>query len=94
MQTIDMSLKNTDIYMGCTIEKVGGRLNLTTPIEEAVNIVGRNIAALDTDPEGVVLTGPMAVWSYLIVFHAIVHKTKTVMYCDGRNEAVKIAAHG
>jgi len=91
---IDLSLKNTVLYKGCEIEEVAGRLNLTTPVADAVNIVGRNIAAMDIDPKTVTLTGPMAVWSYLIVFHAVVHKTAAVLYDDGRNGAVLVAAHG
>ena len=91
---IDLSLKNTVLYKGCEIEEVAGRLNLTTPVADAVNIVGRNIAAMDIDPQRVTLTGPMAVWSYLIVFHAVVHKTARVFYDDGRSGAVLVAAHG
>jgi len=91
---IDLSLKNAVLYNGCEIEEVAGRLNLTTPVKDAVNIVGRNIAAMEIDPKEVTLTGPMAVWSYLIVFHAVVHKTTKVIYDDGRSGAVLIAAHG
>ena len=91
---IDLSLKNAVLYNGCEIEEVAGRLNLTTPVKDAVNIVGRNIAAMEIDPKEVTLTGPMAVWSYLIVFHAVLHKTAKVFYDDGRNEPAIIAAHG
>lgn len=91
---IDLSLRNKDLYMGCEIEEVAGRLNLITPPKEAINIVGRNINNTQIDPEEVVLTGPMAVWTYLIVFHAIVHKTARVYYDDGRNGKSLIAAHG
>jgi len=91
--TIDLSLKS-DIYNGCEIEEVAGRLNLTTPVTEAIQIVGRNINNLKIDNDEVTLTGPMAVWSYLIVFHAVVHKTSKVYYDDGRNGRVLIAAHG
>ena len=99
MTTIDLSLSNAELYKGCNIEEVAGRLNLTTPIAEAVNIVGRNIAKIVAQvPPGdrgtVVLTGPMAVWSYLIVFHAVVHSFRRVVYDDGRNPPVTVAAHG
>jgi hypothetical protein len=94
MQVIDLSLKNSQLYIGCEIEEVAGRLNLVTPIAEAIGIVGRNINALEFDKEEVVLTGPMAVWSYLIVFHAVVHKTRVVKYDDGRSGAVIVAKHG
>ena len=91
---IDLGLKNGDLYTGCQVDEVAGRLNLTTTISDAVNIVGRNINAVTIDPESVTLTGPMAVWSYLIVFHAVVHRTKKVYYDDGRSGAVLVAAHG
>lgn len=91
---IDLSLKNDTLYAGCQVEEVAGRLNLTTPIHDAINIVGRNVNAINVDPEAVTLTGPMAVWSYLIVFHAVVHRTRKVYYDDGRSGAVLVAAHG
>lgn len=93
-QVINLGLANADLYRGCQIEEVAGRLNLTTPVSEAVNIVGRNISAMEIDPDEVVLTGPMAVWSYLVVFHAVVHKTRRVFYDDGRGNRVLVAAHG
>lgn len=93
-QVIDLSLKNNQLYAGCEIQEVAGRLNLTTPVAEAINIVGRNINGLEIDSEEVELTGPMAVWAYLVVFHAIVHKTRKVSYNDGRSGAVLVAAHG
>ncbi|MEN9614396.1 MAG: hypothetical protein RLZZ347_703 [Candidatus Parcubacteria bacterium] len=96
--TIDLSLKNTALYQGCEIQEVAGRQNLVTPAADAVNIVGRNANALVTsvpreDRGEVELTGPMAVWSYLVVFHAVVHAFSKVYYNDGRNK-VLVAAHG
>ena len=95
---IDLSLHNAALYKGCEIEEVAGRLNLKTPIGEAVGLVGRNIAAIiqAIPPEArdsVTLTGPMAVWSYLVVFHAVVHTFAEVRYSDGRNTVV-LARHG
>lgn len=95
---IDMSLGNKVLYNACEISEVGGRLSLTTPAEEAVNIVGRNIreivAATPREERGsVTLTGPMAVWAYLAVFHAVVHTFGEVWYDDGRNPPVLIAKH-
>ena len=94
MTTINLALTNDALYNGCNIEEVAGRLNLTTPIDEAVNIVGRNVAQMNLSGDEVTLTGPMAVWSYLIVFHAVVHRFRRVYYDDGRNGAVLVAAHG
>lgn len=96
---IDLSLKNSDLYNGCQIEEVAGRLNLTTPVADAVNLVGRNVEAIlhqieDYDKDIVTLTGPMAVWSYLIVFHAVVHRFREVRYDDGRSGPVTVAKHG
>lgn len=96
---IDLSLKNQALYKGCKVSEVAGRLNLETPVGEAVNTIGRNIAqivsTIPADERDLVeLTGPMAVWAYLIVFHAVVHLFREVRYSDGRNEAVVIARHG
>ena len=95
---IDLSLHNAALYQGCKIEEVAGRLNLKTPVAEGVVLVGRNVAALvqNTPPEAresVTLTGPMAVWAYLVVFHAVVHVFAEVRYSDGRNTVV-LARHG
>jgi hypothetical protein len=94
MERLDLSLNNATLYAGCEIEEVAGRLNLTTPIAEAVNIVGRNVANMNLSGDDITLTGPMAVWSYLIVFHAVVHRYRRVYYDDGRNGEVLVAAHG
>jgi len=94
---IDLSLNNEEIYAGCKITEVAGRLNLETPVADAVNIVGRNIETMLANAEDrveVTLTGPMAVWAYLIVFHAVVHRFNVVKYDDGRSGAVVIAQHG
>lgn len=96
---IDLSLKNTALYYGCEIEIVAGRDNLKTPVKEAVGIVGRNIGtvlmSVPSNLRGeVTLTGPMAVWAYMIVFHAVVHCFSRVYYDDGRSGPVLIAAHG
>ena len=94
MITIDLSLKNADLYKGCKVEEVAGRLNLSTPVSEAVNIVGKNVAEMDLSGDEIELTGAMAVWAYLVVFHAVVHRFNKVYYNDGRNGKVLVAAHG
>lgn len=95
---IDLSLKNGQLYDGCVIEVVAGRLNLATPIVDAINFIGMNINAIvnnipSDERDVVILTGPMAVWSYMIVFHAVVHVFREVRYNDGKSE-VLIAKHG
>jgi hypothetical protein len=96
---IDLSLTNNDLYAGCEVELVAGRFNLTTPVSQAIEIVGTNIGNMiatipQADRNSVTLTGPMAVWSYLIVFHAVVHAFAEVKYNDGRSDDVVIARHG
>ena len=96
---LDLSLLNKVLYSGAEIEEVAGRLNLKTPVADAVNLVGRNVngivEAVPSDQRGeVTLTGPMAVWAYLVVFHAVVHRFSKVYYDDGRSGPVLIAAHG
>lgn len=94
MGKLDMSLDNALLYAGCEIEEVAGRKNLKTPVKEAVSIVGKNLAKMDLKGEEITLTGPMAVWAYLIAFHAVVHRFARVYYDDGRSGSVLIAAHG
>lgn len=97
MTIINLSLSNKDLYDGCTVVEVAGRLNLETPVSDAVNIIGRNINTLVSsieDRSEVELTGPMAVWSYLVVFHVVVHAFSRVWYNDGRGNRVLVAAHG
>lgn len=94
MNKLNLGLDNQDLYKGCEIEEVAGRLNLKTPVAEAVNIVGTNIAQMGLYGKEITLTGPMAVWAYLVVFHMIVHRFYKVYYDDGRSGAILIAAHG
>ena len=97
--TFDLSLTNGDLYAGCAIEEVAGRLTLMTPVAEAVNLVGRNaqrlVDALVADGvEELTLTGAMAIWAYLVVFHSVVHRFRRVYYDDGKpGGKVLIAAH-
>ena len=44
---IDLSLTNATLYAGCGITEVAGRLNLTTPVVEAVNLVGRTAEMIE-----------------------------------------------
>ena len=96
---LDLSLANTVLYEGCEIQEVAGRLALLTPAAQAVHIVGRNADVLvkqllTAQVEAVTLTGGMAIWSYLVVFHSVVHRFRYVYYDDGKpNGKVLIAAH-
>jgi hypothetical protein len=94
MTNLDLSLNNEQLYSGCQIEEVAGRKNLVTPISEAVNIIGKNVHEMNLSGDEITLTGAMAVWSYLIFFHAVVHRFRKVFYDDGRSGSVLVAAHG
>jgi len=94
---IDMGLTNETLWAGCSIIQVGGRENLVTVPSDAIEIIGANVRrmlAQVTDHEEVTLTGPMAIWSYLVVFHAVVHKFIRVYYDDGKGSKTLIAQHG
>ena len=97
--SLDLSLRNQQLYAGCDVREVAGRLALTTHLDEAANIVGRNaqtlIDELVTDGvEEITLTGAMAIWAYLVVFHIAVHRFRRVYYDDGKpNGRVLIAVH-
>ena len=97
--TLDLSLTNAELYAGCDIQEVAGRLTLITPAAQAVNIIGRNARAIverlvADGIEQITLTGAMAIWAYLVVFHAVVHRFRRVYYDDGRpGGKILIAAH-
>ncbi|MFN7949863.1 MAG: hypothetical protein U0Z53_31230 [Blastocatellia bacterium] len=97
--TFNLSLTNTDLYAGCAIEEVAGRPVLTTPVNEAVQHVGRNAQRLIDElvavgVEELTLTGAMAIWAYLVVFHCAVHRFRRVYYDDGKpGGKVLIAGH-
>jgi hypothetical protein len=85
----DLSLANEELYAGCEIREVAGRLTLMTPSAQAINLVGRNAGRvveklLADGVEEVTLTGAMAIWAYLVVFHVVVHRFRRVYYDDGR----------
>ena len=93
---LNIGLDNQELYAGCEIKEVGGRLSLISPPAEAANVIGRNtvdIIAAIKDRSQITLTGAMAVWAYLIVFHIVVHKFAQVWYDDGRGGVVQIAQH-
>lgn len=97
--SFDLSLKNESLYAGCEIQEVAGRLALLTPMREAVQVVGRNPQQMIDElcshgVEEITLTGAMAIWAYLVVFHIVVHRFRRVYYDDGKpGGKVLIAAH-
>ena len=52
------------------------------------------VALADIDPDEVVLTGAMAIWAYLAVFHYLHGRTRRIHYEDGVGNRVLVAAHG
>lgn len=96
---LNLDLSNTELYAGCEIIEVAGQLALTTPVGEAVHVVGRNARKIvermvSEGVEEVTLTGAMAIWTYLVVFHVALHRFRRVYYDDGRpGGRVLVAAH-
>ena len=93
---LNMGVENGALYRGCEVKEVGGRLSLITPPEKAINLVGRNATKLIEgvdDRSEITLTGPMAVWTYMVVFHIVVHKFSQVWYDDGRGNSLQISQH-
>jgi hypothetical protein len=91
---IDLSLANSRLYSGLTVGVLAGRPTLLEPPEDAITVIVGNLSAMTVDPEEVVLTGGMAIWAYLAVFHSLHGKTKRIYYQDGRGHRVLVAAHG
>lgn len=97
--TLNLALTNTDLYANCIVEEIAGRLTLMTPVQDATNIIGRNAQRIIDDlvangVEELTLTGAMAIWAYLIVFHCAVHRFRRIYYDDGKaGEPILIAAH-
>ena len=94
---IDMGLTNETLWAGCKIVQIGGRANLVTAPKIAMEIMAANLnksIALATDRSEVTLTGPMAVWAYLVAFHLVVHKFTKIYYDDGKSGPLLVAQHG
>lgn len=94
----DLSLNNTDLYHGCHIQEVAGRLSLMTPMSQAISIVCHNAQAIvdklvADSIEEIILSG-MAIWAYLVVFHIVVHRFRRIYYDDGKPDGrVLVAVH-
>ena len=98
MYVLDLSLSNKLLYDGCVIEELPGKKNLLTPPIEASYIICNNLQKiLDSilEKNEISLTGGMAIWAYLLVFHMVVHRFKKVYYDDAKGMLpLLIAAHG
>ncbi|HEY6323094.1 MAG TPA: hypothetical protein VJA16_16220 [Thermoanaerobaculia bacterium] len=91
---LDLGLANGALYSGLAVERLAGRPTLLTPPAEAIPVLAANLAAMEIDSDEVVLTGAMAVWAYLVVFHLLHGRTRRIYYQDGRGERLLVAAHG
>jgi len=91
---LSLSLDNDALYAGLDIAVEAGKMNLRTPPEEAITVLLRNLATMAIDPAEVVLTGSMAIWAYLAVFHALHGRTRRISYQDGVGRKILVAAHG
>jgi hypothetical protein len=92
--TLDLSLANHELYAGLKIEILAGKPTLLSPPDEAMRLMRENLERKRIDPEEIILTGSMAIWAYLVVFHFLHGKTKRIYYEDGRGQRVLVAAHG
>jgi hypothetical protein len=96
---LDLSLNNSELYKGCEVREVSGSKAITTPVSEAANIVGLNAMKIAdrlvaAGVEEITLTGAMAIWAYLVVFHKVVHRFAKVYYAGGKaHETVLITLH-
>ena len=95
---LDLSLTNDALYAGAEIRVLAGKPTLLTPPEEAIAVMAANLVKMDRegliDREEVTLTGGIAIWAYLVVFHFLHGKTKRIYYESGRGERILVAAHG
>lgn len=95
---LDLSVGKTEVYNGLEINQVTGFWHIENqPNEETTNIIGKNIGHIIdkiSKKDGIILTGRAPVWVYLIAFHLVVHRFKTVLYDDGgKHPVVRVAAH-
>jgi hypothetical protein len=96
---LDLSLSNNQLYAGCIIDEIAGKPVLITPKDEALNIIGQNARTIVDElvqrkVEELTLTGAMAIWAYLVVFHIATHRFRAIYYDDGRpGGKLLISAH-
>jgi hypothetical protein len=91
---LDLSLANQELYAGLRIEELAGKPTLLDPPEAAIHAMLANLGRMAIDSSEVILTGGMAIWAYLAVFHYLHGKTRRIYYEDGCGNRVMVAAHG
>ncbi|HXO20897.1 MAG TPA: hypothetical protein VOA87_13355 [Thermoanaerobaculia bacterium] len=91
---LDLSPSNLALYAGLEVQDLAGKPTLLTPPGSAIPVMAANLARMEVDSDEVVLTGGMAIWAYLVVFHFLHGKVQRIYYEDGRGLRVLVAAHG
>ena len=91
---LDLSLANAELWKDLKTQSLAGKLTLVAPPEEAIPVLAARVAALAVDPDEVELTGGMAIWAYLVAFHALHGRTRRIYYRDGLGQRLLVAAHG
>ncbi|MBM4028235.1 MAG: hypothetical protein FJ280_23005 [Planctomycetes bacterium] len=91
---LDLSPANAELYRGLEIRELAGKPTLVSPPDLAIPGIVGNLARMPIDADEVILTGSMAIWAYLVVFHYLHGKTKRIYYEDGRGQRILVAAHG
>lgn len=91
---LDLSLANVELYAGLRVDRLAGKATLLDAPDRAISRMAENLSHMAVDPDEVVLTGSMAIWAYLAVFHLLHGRTRRIYYQDGRGVRVLVAAHG
>lgn len=95
---LSLDLDNDALYGGLDRPILAGKRTLTAAPEDAMAVMSHNLTEMDQagqiDRDEVILTGGMAIWAYLVVFHFLHGKTNRIVYLDGRGQRVLVAAHG
>jgi hypothetical protein len=76
--------------------EVSGRLSVPETPESLhrFGVVCEEIAAAAAGADTVTVTGAGPVWAYLILFHSVAHRVRSVFYKDGKNQTHLICKHG
>ena len=94
MMVLDLSLDNAELYSGLDVRVEAGKRNLRTAPDAAILAMTANLDRMKIDRDEIVLTGGMAIWAYLVVFHYLHGRTRRIYYEDGTGNRVLVAAHG
>jgi hypothetical protein len=93
---IDLCLSNQELYLGCKIIPVPNgsskaRLNLTTPIQDAVDIVKKNLRSIlekELIHDEIILTGGTKLEIYLAVCAIVAPLATTIIHQNGKKKTI------